>query len=431
MIKHMSLKSRLMLAIVVLVTIISTLFVSVVWQIKVQLEAIAFSHMVADQLTLILESPAGPERFNDGLLRDWQLYYEESLLDLPPAFAVLPEGSHHRVVTEDGYYQVEVRNQGDERFVLSQNITEWELQELWLLQLLAAGVLLVMAVAVVTGWRASSAVLAPLQALTGQLSRIRPDQRGVRLSNDWQGNEVGLIARAFDQYLERLDRFVEREKYFTAAASHELRTPLSVVMGAAEVLESQTTEHTPVAAQSALKRITRACHDMLGFIEVGLLLSREDARPVQDAHETSLNYVIQRLADDFSNQLGERNVSLRLSLQTVIALDQGESLVRAVVSNILRNAIEHTRDGHVDVVLHDTVLTIQDTGEGILADCLSQVFERGYSTKKHGTGMGLHLVQRLCDRFQWSIQLHSVPGEGTRVDVDFASSVVVAGAPAD
>src|SRR5690554_4144999 len=179
MIKHMSLKSRLMLAIVVLVTIISTLFVSVVWQIKVQLEAIAFSHMVADQLTLILESPAGPERFNDGLLRDWQLYYEESLLDLPPAFAVLPEGSHHRVVTEDGYYQVEVRNQGDERFVLSQNITEWELQELWLLQLLAAGVLLVMAVAVVTGWRASSAVLAPLQALTGQLSRIRPDQRGV------------------------------------------------------------------------------------------------------------------------------------------------------------------------------------------------------------------------------------------------------------
>src|SRR5690554_3500326 len=233
MIKHMSLKLRLMLAIVLLVTVISTLFVSVVWQIKVRLEAIAFSHMVADQLTLILQSPGGPASFDDSLLRHWKLFYDESLAQLPAAFVNLPEGSHHRVFTDDGsYYQVEVRNQGSDRVVLSQNITEWELQELWLLQFLAAGVLLVMAVAVLTGWRASLAVLAPLQALTYQLSRIRPDQRGARLSTDSQGDEVGLIAGAFDQYLERLDRFVEREKYFAAAASHELRTPLSVVMGA-------------------------------------------------------------------------------------------------------------------------------------------------------------------------------------------------------
>ena len=423
MIQRMSLKARLMLAIVLLVTIISTLFVSVVWQIKVQLEAIAFSHMVADQLTLILQSPDGPAGFDDSQLRDWRLYYDDSLLDLPAAFATLPEGSHHRVRTGDGsYFQVEVRNQGSERVVLTQDITEWELQELWLLQFLAVGVLLVMGVAVLTGWRASSAVLAPLQALTSQLSHIRPDQRGVRLSKEWQGNEVGLIARAFDQYLERLDRFVEREKYFAAAASHELRTPLSVVMGAAEVLETHTTEQAPPAARAAISRINRACHDMLGFIEVGLLLSREDARPAQDVRETVLNDVIHQLGDDCAGQLAERRITLHLQLENVIVVDQSESIVRAVISNLLRNAIEHTHDGNIYLVLEGSVLEVRDTGEGIPADRLSQVFERSYSTKPDGTGMGLHLVQRLCERFQWSIELQSVVGQGTCVAVDFAST---------
>lgn len=424
MIKRMSLKARLMLAIVLLVTVISTLFVSVVWQIKVRLEAIAFSHMVADQLTMILQSPDGPAGFDDSLLRDWRLYFGESLQELPPGFGVLPEGSHHRIRTEDGsYFQVEVRNHGSERVVLTQDITEWELQELWLLQFLAAGVLLVMGVAVLTGWRASSAVLAPLQALTSQLSHIRPDQRGVRLSKEWQGNEVGLIARAFDQYLERLDHFVEREKYFTAAASHELRTPLSVVMGAAEVLEAQTTAQTPAATRAALNRINRACHDMIGFIEVGLLLSREDARPAQDARDTVLNEVIRQLVDDFASPLVDRRIVLNLRLANVVVVNQSESMVRAVISNLLRNAIEHTQDGSIDVRVYGTVLTVEDTGEGIAPDRLPQVFERSYSTKPDGTGMGLHLVQRLCERFQWPVGLTSTVGEGTRVTVDFASTV--------
>lgn len=420
MIKQMSLRARVMLAIVLLVTVISTLFVGVIWEIKVRLEAVAFGHMVSDQLTLILESPGGPAQFDDTLLRDWHLYYGDALNALPEQFAALPEGSHHSVRIDERYFQVEVRAADSGLLVLSQDITEWEQQEHWLLQLLASGTLLVLIVATFTGYRASLAVLSPLQALTEKLSSIRPDQRGVRVATDTYGSDVSRIARAFDLYLERLDRFVEREKYFAVAASHELRTPLSVVMGAVEVLESQSTSQ-PASFGRTLQRIYRACHDMLGFIEVSLLLSREDARPVQSAQQTQLGQVISRLVEDHDAQLKARHIEVQQQINNDLLLDQSESIVKVVLSNLLRNAIEHTSDGLIFIRLQGRILSIEDTGEGIAADQLERVFERSYSTKQQGTGMGLDLVRRLCERFNWKINLSSVLGQGTRVEIDFGS----------
>ncbi len=420
MIKQLSLRARVMWAIVMLVTVISTLFVGVIWEIKVRLEAVAFGHMVSDQLTLIMDSPGGPAQFDDSLLSDWQLYYGDGLTLLPEQFAFLPEGSHHSVRVDERYFQVEVRSAETGLVVLSQDITEWEQQEHWLLQLLAAGTFLVLIVAIFAGYRASLAVLSPLQALTEKVTAIRPDQRGVRVASGPYGSEVSRIAQAFDLYLERLDQFVEREKYFAVAASHELRTPLSVVMGAVEVLESQAATQSR-SFERALQRISRACYDMLGFIEVSLLLSREDARPVQSAQQTQLGHVISRLVEDHDAQLKARNIELQQQINNDLLLDQSESIVQVVLSNLLRNAIEHTNNGLIFVRLQGNCLSIEDTGEGIAADQLDRVFERSYSTKQHGTGMGLDLVRRLCERFNWKISLSSILGQGTRVEIDFGA----------
>jgi signal transduction histidine kinase len=89
------------------------------------------------------------------------------------------------------------------------------------------------------------------------------------------------------------------------------------------------------------------------------------------------------------------------------------------VANLLRNAIEHTRDGRIEICIRDTQIAITDTGDGIPADKLAQVFERSYSTKAGGTGLGLNLVRRICDRFHWTITLDSTPGAGTVATVFF------------
>ena len=66
------------------------------------------------------------------------------------------------------------------------------------------------------------------------------------------------------------------------------------------------------------------------------------------------------------------------------------------------------------------------TGAGIPGDQLPHMFDRSYTTKPSGTGMGLNLVKRICDRFNWQIEIEieidSERGRGTTVFVSFPVS---------
>src|SRR5690606_16427342 len=183
-----------------------------------------------------------------------------------------------------------------------------------------------------------------------RLTSMQPRQRKLRIAQDFQGDEINRIARAFDVYLERLDQFVERERSFTAAASHELRTPLSVMLGALDVLDAQAL--TP-ASQRAAARLRRACDEMRAFIEATLLLAREESSTIQDPAPTRLKAVLHGLLEDMQPQLQERRIQVSVEVAEDFVLDQPASLLQILLGNLLRNAIEHTHDGRIDVQLED------------------------------------------------------------------------------
>lgn len=416
----LSLRARLIMAIVVLVTLISSVFALAVWELKVRIEAVAFGHMAEDQLNLILSETDDPATADTRLLHNWQLYAGELLDNMPEAFASLAPGSHHSVRVNERYFQVQVNEHDGSKAVLIYDITDWENQEHWVLFMLGVGALCVLFIAIVVAVKASVAVLLPLRLLTERIADIQPQQRGIRLSPDFPENEVGRIAHAVDSYLERLDGFVSREKYFTTAASHELRTPLSVVTGAVEVLESQMVDDgDDKLSLRAINRIKRACQDMLGFIEVSLLLSREEAQPLQSPEGTDVVGLVHHLVDELKPQLQEKHIDVTINAGSQLQLAQPQSLVQIVISNLLRNAMEHTDSGHITVDINKNSLSICDTGSGIAPENLQRVFERSYTTKSQGTGLGLNLVHRLCERLSWQIDLQSTLGKGTCVRLTF------------
>ena len=133
------------------------------------------------------------------LLPAWKLYTGDALAQMPAAFAALPPGSHHSIKVDDNYYQVQVSNIGGTHAVLTYDITEWESQEHWVLLLMVMGVAVLLIVTVISAYRASAAVLSPLRQLTERIAGIQPQQRGIRLSAEFTGNEVGRIAQAFER----------------------------------------------------------------------------------------------------------------------------------------------------------------------------------------------------------------------------------------
>lgn len=416
MMQRTSLKFRILVALVLIVSVTSLLFAGGVLLIKARLEASIFGDMVAEQMRVLTAQLDAGTYHADALFTGWEFHFGDAAAQLPAEIATLAPGSHHAVAAGNFAYQVEVNVWNGRPAYLTYDVTEWEAQEHAVLRMLTYGLLLVLIAAIAMGLTATRAILAPVQALSRRLTQIQPGQTSLRIAADYAGTEIGQIAASFDKYQERLETFVERERSFTAAASHELRTPLAVMMGALDVLSANP--QSP-ASQRALERISRACGEMLAFIEATLLLSREESSQIDQSSPADVQALVERALEDLSAQIAERGLEIVRDYAGEPRLRQPASLVQITVGNLLRNAIEHTRDGRITISIRDSQIAIRDTGEGIPADKLAQVFERSYSTKASGTGLGLNLVRRICDRFHWTITLESTPGEGTVATVKF------------
>ena len=229
------------------------------------------------------------------------------------------------------------------------------------------------------------------------------------------GDEIDELTRAFDHYLTRLAAFIERERAFAADASHELRTPLAVIRAAAEVLADDPRLTPDQAVRIA--RIERATVEMAELIAALLLLAREETTSTEESCDAT------RIAADCI----ERYRPLALSRDTHIGLDAATVQLRAppalfaiVVTNLVHNAVAHTREGRIAVTLDASTLVVRDTGSGIRGEALGHVFERYYrGADSAGAGIGLSLIKRICDRIDWRIDLQSDPVKGTTATLKF------------
>jgi signal transduction histidine kinase len=410
-----SLRLRVTLAMLGLAAIGSSVFAASVFVAAERLEQSVLLRHVRSEFDALAEQSR-----HDPSLRTVQSalllgYVGRDNPELPREFAELPPGGYHALRVRGKAYQAYVDDDTGRRIYVAYDITEWEALEQPVINVLIAGVVASVLLAIGLGFWASRAVIAPVTALSTRLRALDPRERSVRLAADFTG-EVSEIAESFDRYQERLDGFVEREQLFTAAAAHELRTPLAVIQGATEVLAEQ--RDLPAPAERAIGRLERATRDMREFIEALLFLSREERPHEPGEARCDVGRIVRQLGEDYRGLVAGKPVTLSVAAAEGLWLDVPPALPAIVISNLLRNAVEHTDTGTISAVLEGRALRITDTGHGIPADALPLLFARGYTTKRGG-GMGLHLAKRICDRLGWQLTVESVQGRGTTASVAF------------
>lgn len=283
--------------------------------------------------------------------------------------------------------------------------------------LLVALILVMLAFMVFTVWAAfvfSGRMIAPLTKLAGQIKNL-PEAVPQRLAVSYSEDEIGELAQAFDNYMERLKRFVIREQNFTADASHELRTPITIIQGASEVLLAR--EDIPPEISKRIERIARSARAMSQSLDAMLLLAREPSQ--SSFHETAdIARIILATIESNKPLLDGKPVQLDVQLTAEPVVHAAPNLVQTLLSNLVRNAFNYTSDGTVSVLLSSTDLCIADTGVGIAADDLERVFERGYralGAHAEGSGLGLAIAKRICEHYGWELTVESEPQNGTRV----------------
>jgi signal transduction histidine kinase len=257
------------------------------------------------------------------------------------------------------------------------------------------------------GWWSASRVMAPVSELARRLRRSGISSDPEALAPHFARDEVGELAKALDDYSERLTDVVQRDREFNADVSHELRTPLAVIRGAVELLLSKP--DVDDRTRTRLQRIQRAEQQCTDLISALLLLSRNE-RAVGDC---DVARVAQQLLDSHRAQLGGKPLELQLEGAPRLVVDAPESAVSVALGNLIGNAVKYTQSGAVIVRLHDNAVDVIDSGPGLSAEDAAKLFERGYrgthAGHSQGGGIGLSIVRRLCALYGWDVQVR--PGE--------------------
>lgn len=211
---------------------------------------------------------------------------------------------------------------------------------------------------------------------------------------------------------------LERERAFAADASHELRTPLAVIRGAAEVLADDAALGD--AQRRRIERIERAAAEMSELTTALLLLAREQEAPVDEPCDCA---AVTRASVERHGVLADRrHHRLELVVDATPMLDVASAYFSIVVDNLVRNALGHAGEGDVTVHLRADRLVVSDEGGGIPAADLERVFERNYrGAASAGSGIGLSLVKRICERHGWRIELASAEAGGTTATLIFGA----------
>jgi signal transduction histidine kinase len=383
------------------------------------LTSIASSY--AEQQTLRPDMPLP----HAGILRSWFVEDDKFPPEMPAYLASLPpgyftsEGNHGVFKTHDRFHAL-ITATASGRLITVIDITELEDQQNRDARLSGIlGGVLIAVIALVIGWLHRN-LARPIKDLAERMQSIDPHVTGERLPEVYRQQEIQIIARASNAHLARVEQFIEREKSLLDQASHEFRTPIAVISGAVNVLRQQT---LPASAQPVLDRIEYTV-GYLSEIMVALLYLSREARPDSD-DVTAVHLLLPSVVHDHKHLLRQKPVDFRLTEFEPTYIFAPEAMVRIAVSNLIRNAIENTHEGHVEVTLISGVICVSDSGAGFDPAEAARRYRDTLraSAPTQGQGLGLFLIRRICDRFGWRLTMDSMPLDGTQARLDVTSSL--------
>lgn len=221
-----------------------------------------------------------------------------------------------------------------------------------------------------------------------------------------------------NRHLDRVERFIERERSLLDQASHEFRTPIAVIAGAVDVLKLYD---LPAAAHRPLERIKSTTDNLTELMSALLFLSREEV-PGAPQETIQLDVLITPLVEDHGHLLQGKSAAFVIEALQPLGVQCPDAMVRIVVSNLLRNAAENSFDGVIGISLTGNCLRIQDSGAGFDTVAAARRYTQALqeSTKQGGgQGLGLFLNRRICERFGWSLKISSEPSSGTLAELYF------------
>jgi signal transduction histidine kinase len=333
------------------------------------------------------------------------------LLDLKPG--------KYQLALNNIPYRVAVVDKSNERYVMMFNEARQLQRESTFLKYLVVGAFIMTMISAWIGWWLSGRVVAPIAELGQRVDKANPEDSTLDIARGFEPDEIGKLAQVFASYLKRMRAFIDRERAFTSDVSHELRTPLAIVLGVVELMEEDVQLHEK--QQERIARIGRATRGMIDMTSALLLMGREASTDELVIQKCNVCEIVSHNIDMHRHLLNQ-HTTVSLFCKSHPHIEAERTLFGIVVANLIRNAFTYTPAGSVTVTVEECSLSVTDTGTGIHSEEIGKVFQRHFKgSGSTGSGIGLSLVKRICDKYGWETIIESTEGAGTSAQLIFVS----------
>jgi heavy metal sensor kinase len=288
---------------------------------------------------------------------------------------------------------------------------------------LVVGLPLALGLAGLAGYFLARRALSPIERMARRAHDINAQRLSDRLEVENPHDELGQLARAFNETLSRLEYAFNQLRQFTSDASHELRTPLTAIRSVGEVgLQKEGgAEHYREVIGSMLEETNR----LSALIESLLVIARADSGQMKIIKERILIMDLVRESSSLLEVLAEeKKQNLSIDGDESAEVQGDRSLLRRILVNLIDNAIKYSPEAgtiRMRVLRVDSqtvAIEVADSGPGISIEHRDKIFDRFYridegrSRETGGAGLGLAIAKWIAETHGGNLMLECPQGGG-------------------
>ena len=279
-------------------------------------------------------------------------------------------------------------------------------------------------IALISGLLLARRAFSPVKRVTLTAKRITEhSDLTQRVGYKGPMDEVGHLAKTFDDMIERLRQVFESQEEFVQNASHDLRSPLAVLRMNLDLLAQNLSEQDRKDSLRMMKEeaiwMTRIVDDLLFLAEVSTIAT------AQNQERVSLRDMVNDGVGTARQSGGNRRILT--DIQEDLFTTGNLPRLKRLLANLLENAIKYTsEEGTIFVSLYResdmACLEVSDDGVGIEADDLPHIFDRFFRADKSrlrekGSGLGLAIVKAIAVQHGGTASAKSEVGRGSTFTV--------------
>ncbi|MDR1872953.1 MAG: HAMP domain-containing histidine kinase [Deltaproteobacteria bacterium] len=279
-------------------------------------------------------------------------------------------------------------------------------------------------------WLFSRIITRSLIRLAGFAKRISGGDTGFRVPAPEvnRGDEIGELARGFNQMTDSLVKLLDNERRLIRDISHDLRSPLGRIRITVAILKEKLLNSLSKADQKYLSQLDKDVDRLERLLTMTLEQARLTSTTTLGVEKNAFNLasLARSSALDMSYRAKEEDKEIQVIAPEKLTAKGDEEILKRALDNLLDNALRHTQDGSTVVLKlyqreKDLVVEVKDHGQGVSEESLGDIFNPFFRTDQArrldsgGFGLGLSIVKQAVTLHGGQVEARNVRGEDGQI----------------